>query len=131
MQRKGAFLNGRLISPSQNTDMKKAFITSGHGRKDTDIALFLRFMSAFKYSAFDMKKLGSAALELCYVACGRSDAFVGVELRPWDFKAGLLIAQESGCRVGGLNGEENGEGNLVVCAPRLYNKVRRIIAKVV
>ncbi len=126
----GAFLNGNRISPSQNTEMKKAFITCCHGSKDAEIALFLRLMGKFKHEAFDMRKLGSSALELCYTACGRSDAFIATGLKPWDFKAGLLIAQESGCKVGGLTGEGVEENNMLVCSPGLYNEVRKTIEKV-
>ncbi|MCX8205834.1 MAG: inositol monophosphatase, partial [Candidatus Micrarchaeota archaeon] len=99
---KGAFLNGQRIRPSQNNELAKAFITSCHGRGKEEIDAFLKLMGQFKYKAQDMRKLGSAALELCYVACGRADAFIGYGIRPWDFKGGLIIAQESGCKVGGI-----------------------------
>ncbi|MEM3364710.1 MAG: inositol monophosphatase family protein [Candidatus Micrarchaeia archaeon] len=128
---KGAFLNGNKISPSQNSDMKKAFITSCHSPKEEDIRMFLKFMDVFKREAFDMRKLGSAALELCYTASGRADAFIGIGLKPWDFKAGLLIAQESGCISGGLHSKEPEDENIVVCSPSLYNELSRIMAKVV
>ncbi|MCX8200376.1 MAG: inositol monophosphatase [Candidatus Micrarchaeota archaeon] len=128
---KGAFLNGNRIAPSQNTDMKKAFITSCHSPGEEDTRKFIKLMEAVKREAFDMRKLGSAALELSYTACGRADAFIGIGLKPWDFKAGLLIAQESGCAAGGLYGAGIEKDNIVVCAPSLYNELRKIIAKVV
>ncbi len=50
----------------------------------------------------DVRRLGSAALDLCFLACGRLDAYVERGLKPWDLAAGGLIAQEAGARVAGL-----------------------------
>jgi len=127
----GAFLNGKKIAPSTNKELSKAFITACHGKSEEEIARFLKLMNVFKREAYDIRKLGSAALELCYVACGRCDAFIATGLNPWDFKAGLLIAQESGCKSGGLMHEEIEESNLLVCSPSLYNELRKKIAQVI
>lgn len=123
----GAFLNGKLISPSKNDSIEHAFIGVCHGRSKEDIAVFLKLMEKFKYRTKDIKKLGSAALELSYVASGRIDAFIGYGIKPWDFKAGLLIGMESGCKVGGITTNEIEQSNLFVCQPVLYDKIKEII----
>ena len=64
----------------------------------------------------DVRRLGSAALDLCFVACGRLDAYVERGLKPWDLAAGSLIAQEAGARVAGLGGAPASE-LIVVGAP--------------
>jgi myo-inositol-1(or 4)-monophosphatase len=123
----GAFLNGTKIMGSKCEKLSDAFITACHGRNDNEIAMFLKFMGQFKYKAKDMRKLGSAALELCYVASGRADAFIGYGIRPWDFKAGLIIAIESGCKVGGINAEKIEESNLLVSGSKIYPEIRKVI----
>jgi myo-inositol-1(or 4)-monophosphatase len=52
-----------------------------------------------------VRRAGSAALDLCYVACGRYDAFWEFNLNPWDTAAGVLIAEEAGARVTGFSGQ--------------------------
>ncbi len=123
----GAFLNGEKIKPSDNPELSRSFITCCHGRAESEIKKFLDLMDVFKYEALDMRKLGSAGLEICYVACGRVGAFIGYGIKPWDFKAGLVIAQEAGCKVGGIEKEEMEEKNLLVSSQALYPKIREKI----
>ena len=54
----------------------------------------------------DVRRIGSAALDLCYVACGRFDVFWELKLSPWDMAAGELIAREAGARVPDFSGGE-------------------------
>jgi myo-inositol-1(or 4)-monophosphatase len=65
----------------------------------------------------DVRRLGSASLDLCFLACGRLDAYVERGLKPWDYAAGRLIAQEAGAVVSGLGGTEVTE-QIIVAAPR-------------
>jgi myo-inositol-1(or 4)-monophosphatase len=69
----------------------------------------------------DIRRIGSAALDLCYVACGRYDAYVERALKRWDLAAGRLIVTEAGGRVEGLNGDEPGELIVTAAAPQLYD----------
>ncbi|MDQ0894616.1 myo-inositol-1(or 4)-monophosphatase [Agromyces ramosus] len=68
----------------------------------------------------DLRRAGSAALDLCAVAAGRLDAFYERGLNPWDHAAGALIAREAGARVGGLGGGPESFELLVAAAPALY-----------
>ena len=125
---KGAYLNGNEIKPSDETDPSKMFIASCHGRSDDDIKAFLSIMNMMKYRAQDMRKLGSASLELCYTACGRVNAFIGYDIKPWDFKAGVLICEESGCRVENIDTGE-GQNSLIACSPNSYQFIRKVLGE--
>lgn len=125
----GAFLNGNRIYPNDNKNISQAFISSCHGREPEQINIFLDLMKKFKHEAKDMRKLGSAALELCSVACGRSGAFIGYGTKPWDVKAGILIARESGCVVSGIFDDEMQTDEVLVSSPAIVEKVREIIKR--
>lgn len=93
---KGAFLNGKEIHVA-DTPFEQAMI--GFGTSPYKPALAKRSMAAalrFLLEAGDIRRLGSAALDLCDVACGRSDVFFELILSPWDVAAGALIVQEAG-----------------------------------
>ena len=93
---KGAFLNGQAIRVSQ-TPFENAMVCFGTSPYDAE--LVSRSMNAarqFLLRAGDLRRGGSAAIDLCDVACGRADVFFELRLRPWDVAAGSLIVQEAG-----------------------------------
>ncbi|HRZ87163.1 MAG TPA: inositol monophosphatase family protein [bacterium] len=97
---KGAFLNGARIRASRVDSPDKALLVTGFPydiAEDPGIT-FPLFAAMFR-SAQGIRRLGSAALDLCYVACGRFDAFWEAKLKPWDTAAGALIAREAGATV--------------------------------
>jgi myo-inositol-1(or 4)-monophosphatase len=96
----GAFLNGERIGVSAADDLIEALLCTGfpydvHQRVDELVGLFGRFLAR----ARAVRRLGSAALDLCYVAAGRLDGFWEAFLKPWDTCAGALIVEEAGGRV--------------------------------
>ncbi|WP_455383167.1 inositol monophosphatase family protein, partial [Salinispira pacifica] len=97
----GAFLNNRRIWTSRTADYQDAILISGFfytDRQTTEqnLALLARF---FEKRVVSIRRLGSAALDMCQVACGRGDAYWQSRLNPWDFAAGRLILEEAGGRV--------------------------------
>ena len=93
---KGAFLNGQSIHVS-DTSMERALI--GFGTSPYEEELAEKSMKAALYflqHAADIRRGGSAALDLAYVAAGRHDVYFELILRPWDFAAGALLVQEAG-----------------------------------
>ena len=76
--------------------------TSPYEREKTD-RVFDMVKRIFQRSA-DIRRLGSAELDLCWVACGRADCYVEYNLKPWDYAAGTLIAQEAGATATRLEG---------------------------
>ena len=102
----GAFLNGQAISVSE-TGFDNALVTLGTSPYDSELAKrTLRIASRFLLEAGDLRRSGSAALDLCDVACGRADIFYELRLRPWDVAAGSLIVQEAGGRFVSLGKEK-------------------------
>ena len=101
----GASLNGRPLRVSKATSLVDAMLVTGfpydvHQRVDEIVGLF----AAFVGRARAVRRLGSAAIDLCYVAAGRLDGFWESDLKPWDIAGGALIVSEAGGRVTSLAG---------------------------
>jgi len=103
----GAFLNDIPITVSNNDNYKNSFLVTGfpynvdknpYSCVDTFVKVVLE--------GIPIRRLGSAALDLAYVACGRFDGFWEINLNPWDVAAGFLIVKESGGRVTTYNNKE-------------------------
>lgn len=93
----GAYLNGEPIHVSDNPDLIHSLVLVGTTpyRKECAGEVFDLLRRIFE-RCVDIRRCGSAALDLCYVACGRSDAFFEKDLKPWDYAAGMAILQEAG-----------------------------------
>ncbi len=96
----GAELNGRPISVSDAATLSESLLVTGfpYNLKEMFPPLLTRFSNCLKASQ-GIRRLGSAALDLCFVACGRFDGFWEQNLKPWDTAAGMLIAKEAGAMV--------------------------------
>jgi len=104
----GACLNEHEVKISQTRDLGSALLCTGfpydvHTSAENNIDHFVRFLK----KARAVRRDGSAALDLCYVACGRFDGFWEMKLKPWDIAAGWLMVQEAGGRVTGFDGTES------------------------
>jgi myo-inositol-1(or 4)-monophosphatase len=102
----GAFLNGRPIRVSSAATLVDAMLVTGfpydvHKRVEEIVGLFGRFVG----QARAVRRLGSAAIDLCYVAAGRMDGFWESDLKPWDIAGGALIVMEAGGTVTNMAGE--------------------------
>jgi len=83
--------------------------------------------NAMKHTS-GIRRAGAAALDLCYVAAGRLDAFWETGLMPWDMAAGALIIREAGGIVSGLDGSENylDTGHILCGSPRIYSGLAKM-----
>lgn len=104
----GAFLNGKPISVSKIKELDKSLLVTGfpyydYGKLDQYLALFKHLM---KHSR-GIRRLGSAATDMAYVACGRFEAFYEYGLSPWDVAAGIVIITEAGGSVADFSGGTN------------------------
>ncbi|MCX7983895.1 MAG: inositol monophosphatase [Bacteroidetes bacterium] len=102
---KGAFLNGVRISVSRTSTLLESLLVTGFPydvRKELDY--HLRPFNEFLVKGQAIRRLGSAALDLAYVACGRFDGFWEGKLNPWDMAAGVLLVVEAGGRWTDYNG---------------------------
>jgi myo-inositol-1(or 4)-monophosphatase len=103
----GATLNGRPIATSKVAEINTALLATGfpYDRRE-NAEQYLAYFKAFMIRSQGIRRAGSAALDLCYVACGRLDGFWELKLKPWDTAAGALIVREAGGRVSNFSGGE-------------------------
>lgn len=102
---KGATLNGEAISVSKTTLLDRSLLSTGFAydirtHPETNLDHFARFSLRCQ----GIRRLGSAALDLCYVACGRFEGFWELRLNAWDIAAGALIAEKAGALVTDIHG---------------------------
>ena len=104
----GAFLNGKPLRVSGTTELQKSLLVTGfpYDTWNTKQDNFANFVKLGKLTQ-GVRRLGSAALDLCYVAAGRFDGFWELSLKPWDVAAGGLICQEAGATVTNMVGQSD------------------------
>ena len=103
-----AYLNKKIISVSEKKDLKSSLIATGFPYYDYKrIKPFLESLGYFMVNSHGVRRLGSAATDLVYVACGRFEAFYEYGLSPWDVAAGAFIVQQAGGKVSDFKGEKN------------------------
>lgn len=105
VKNQGARLNGKAISISQTDDLDKSLLSTGFPydirvSQQNNLDHFVNFATRSQA----VRRLGSAAIDLCYVACGRFDGFWELKLNPWDVAAGALIVTEAGGHVTDFHG---------------------------
>ncbi|MGH7823793.1 MAG: inositol monophosphatase family protein [Candidatus Binatia bacterium] len=101
----GATLNDNAIRISGVQELDKALLATGFPYDRREKAdYYLTFFKAFMTRTQGIRRNGSAALDLCYVACGRIDGYWELELKPWDVAAGSLIVEEAGGKLSDFSG---------------------------
>lgn len=103
----GAFLNERKIGVSSVDDLDKSLVATGfpYDLRASDVNNINHFNN-FVTRVQAIRRCGSAAMDLCYVACGRLDGFWELKLQPWDMAAGALIVEEAGGQISDFLGRE-------------------------
>ena len=105
---KGAWLNGRPLTVRPETELSRSLLVTGFPYDIWKTAQHnLDHFGRFARISQGVRRLGSAALDLCYVAAGRFDGYWELSLKPWDLAAGALIAREAGARVTTIGGDED------------------------
>lgn len=127
----GAQLNDRRIRVSRVADLDGALLGTGFPFRQTDsvkewIAMFERLAQ----QTSGIRRAGSAALDLAYVACGRLDGFWETGLKPWDIAAGSLLIREAGGLASDLftEGDPLESGNILAANPRVYGLMRSALS---
>jgi myo-inositol-1(or 4)-monophosphatase len=95
----GATLNGEVIQVSKEKSLQDSLLCTGFSYGADEIEANLKHFNRVMKASRSVRRDGSAALDLCYVACGRFDGFWELSLHPWDVAAGSLIVQEAGGQV--------------------------------
>lgn len=101
----GTILNGKPAQVSKTARLKESLIATGFPSHKRHKNPNINFYHQLTLRSHGVRRAGSAALDLCYVACGRYDAFWEFNLNPWDTAAGVLIVQEAGGKVTNFSGQ--------------------------
>lgn len=103
-----AQLNGKTIRTSSRGSLSQALVATGFPYTDFSLVdAYIGSLRELMACTHGIRRLGSAAMDLAYVACGRYDAFWEYHLKPWDVAAGTLIIQRAGGQVSDFSGEQN------------------------
>jgi myo-inositol-1(or 4)-monophosphatase len=119
----GAHLDNHRMRVSKARTLEGSLVATGFPYRENTRYLdaYLEMFKAVTLQAAGVRRPGSAALDLAYVAAGRVDAFWEIGLSPWDTAAGTLLIQESGGRIGTLTGEEYRQGGHIIAGtPKVY-----------
>jgi myo-inositol-1(or 4)-monophosphatase len=116
----GAFLNGSRLRVRAGTELAKALIATGFSYDASTRATQGEVLARVLPKVRDIRRMGSAALDLCGVACGRLDGYYEALLEPWDKAAGALLVEEAGGVVSDLPNPMGGSPGMVAAGPGLH-----------
>jgi myo-inositol-1(or 4)-monophosphatase len=104
--------------------------TGFSGRFSTHAALYLRWFQAFESRSHGVRRIGSTAISLAYVACGRLEGFYEQKLWPWDIAAGMLLVEEAGGRITDVQGRPArlGHGELVASNRWIHRQMLSVLS---
>jgi myo-inositol-1(or 4)-monophosphatase len=127
----GAWLNGKSIKVSETGKLSDSLVATGFPY--TDFSRFDRYMELFAWfcrNTHGVRRLGSAATDIVYIACGRFDAFYEYGLHPWDVAAAAVILREAGGRISDFSGNERhltGE-EIVAASSKVFHEILKIVS---
>lgn len=128
----GAFLNGRSIHVAGKTEVRRALFATGFPYEKSDMTPLVKRLGVMLSHCADLRRLGSASLDICWVAMGRLDIYYE-NLSVWDFAAAQLIAREAGARYGhfqpvpaGISPEFHNQ-NILVSNPVLFEQAQALL----
>ena len=124
---RGAHLNSRPIACGNVTDPTKALVATGFNYSPANRVVQANRLPALIDKIRDVRRLGSASLDLCFVACGRYDGYFEEHLFPWDLAAGSLIAAEAGATVRVLADEGPTAFAVLAANPALFPQIRDLL----
>ncbi|MFC6354502.1 inositol monophosphatase family protein [Luethyella okanaganae] len=125
----GAWLRNSRLVVNHDVDLAHALVGTGFSYNSESRAAQAEVMRGLLPRVRDIRRIGSAALDLCAVAAGRLDAHFEKHLNPWDHAAGALIAREAGARVGGFAGAAEGRALTIAAEPTLFVQLERALAE--
>jgi myo-inositol-1(or 4)-monophosphatase len=128
---RGAFLNERRLRVSKRTRLADCLIGTGFPfRRGDDFQRYLKMFERVMQSCAGLRRPGSAALDLCYLAAGRTDGFFETGLSSWDVAAGGLLVTEAGGLIGNFSGEADylEQREVVAGNPKIYGQLVSLLA---
>jgi myo-inositol-1(or 4)-monophosphatase len=124
LKNKGAFLNGQKIEVARNANFNDTLIATGFPYYQFEkVDEYLQVLSTLMRKTHGLRRMGSAAIDLAYTACGRFDAFFEMNLSPWDIAAGIVLVQEAGglCTDFSGGGDIIFKNEIVACSKDIYD----------
>jgi myo-inositol-1(or 4)-monophosphatase len=129
----GAYLNGRKIQVSTTSSVKNSLIATGFPYTEfKHLDRFMETLYFFMRNSHGLRRLGSAATDIAYVACGRFEGFYEYGLAPWDIAAGIIILNEAGGKVSDFHGGKNFlfGGEIVAANSNVFNELLESVASI-
>ncbi len=128
---RGATLNGERLQASSTSELERSLLVTGFpydmwSTPNDNLASHGRFAKLTQ----GVRRLGSAALDLCYIGAGRFDGYWERSLQPWDLAAGALIAEEAGAKVTDIDGNPdylNANPSVIAASPILHEKILAVL----
>ncbi|RJP54839.1 MAG: inositol monophosphatase [Anaerolineaceae bacterium] len=128
---RGAQMNARPLQVTRVAELRQALLVTGFPYNTwTAKVNNLEYFGRFARMTQGVRRLGSAALDICYVAAGRFDGYWELSLQPWDLAAGGLIAEEAGARVTNLQGGDDylsPPPSVLAAGPSLHGKMLEVL----
>jgi myo-inositol-1(or 4)-monophosphatase len=124
----GATLNGNRISVRENTILSDALVCTGFSYHVSQREVHARRVATMVGQIRDIRRFGAAAIDLCFVACGRLDAYFEEHLNSWDLIAGQVIATEAGAIVTNFSGDTVTPQQVLATQPGVQKALIRLIA---
>ncbi len=126
---RGATCNGEPIACPDGVDLSKALVATGFGYAAERRAAQARVLAGLLPLVRDIRRRGTASLDLCSVARGQVDAYYERGMQAWDIAAGALVAREAGVRVEGLHGRPPSPELTVAAPPALFGPLHDLLAE--
>ena len=132
----GAYCNGEKLMVSTQNKLQNALIATGFPYAKVNAGIEYRWvidcMTNLLPHIQDIRRLGAAALDLCYLAQGKVEAFYEVDLKPWDVAAGILIVQEAGGKVSNVHGEQYNfdDKSIVASNGKVHQQLMKYLEKI-
>ena len=123
----GATCNGQPLRCSAQADLALSLVATGFSYAADTRRTQAEILTTVLPAVRDIRRLGSAALDLCMVASGRVDAYFEAGMQPWDWAAGALIATEAGARVGGVGGRPPGSWTTLAANEMLFERLEALL----
>jgi myo-inositol-1(or 4)-monophosphatase len=128
---RGAFLNDSRLRVSKRAHLKPALVGTGFPFKElSNVDAYMGMLRDMMKGTAGIRRAGSAALDLAYVAAGRLDGFWELGLSRWDMSAGTLLITEAGGLVGDLEGNEGylETGNILAGSPKVFGEMLQLLS---
>lgn len=125
----GATLNGRAISPRDVSDPAQALLATGFSYDPGVRERHGRTVARMVGKVRDIRRLGAASVDMCFVACGRVDAYVEAGLHSWDVAAASVVLTEAGCTVSDLRGGPASDTEVIAACPALHPRIVSLYAE--